>query len=258
VITVRRRLHVELHYHVLSLLDLGRDAASLFDCRRKPRSWSTALRDAYLAAPGRLLLQGLPLFTADLAGLLDALAGDRLFPAGGAADRRLCSRFAEALLAEAAEVERQWRADEPASARRAADFLAAAASVARVRTALWSQAGAPEPALEVLDCPSLRSEGGTHGRSTARAAGHVVAVALAAPLDQVLCQILHEEMHPVTDRALLAEFPPGARDTRVGADGFALHARIEKAAVDTGQRLIDAYAPELAAAYRHWRGRHGA
>ena len=89
-----------------------------------------------------------------------------------------------------------------------------------------------------------------------------VAVALDRPVEHVICQVFHEEVHPVTDPAVLAhagagDHGYGSRDTREGSRGFALHQLLEFAAVETGQAIIDARAPKLRAAYARWRARFG-
>ena len=118
-----------------------------------------------------------------------------------------------------------------------------------LRRALWEQHDTP--ALTVLDCPAL----GLAGRGASDLHGRVVAVSLAAPIDHLLCQILHEEIHAVTDPVIRESLPRTPQDTRTGTAGHALHAALEHAAIEVGEALILARAPEWMAAYARWRGR---
>jgi hypothetical protein len=121
-----------------------------------------------------------------------------------------------------------------------------------LRGALWEQQGGP-PQLTVLDCPALHLA----GRGASDEHGHVIAVNLAAPIDHLLCQILHEEVHPVTDPVIRDTMSSIAQDTRTGTPGHALHAALEHAAVEVGEALIQARVPDWSAAYARWRSRFG-
>ena len=69
-----RAFHADLHYHVLSHLDLGRDAANLLVKRTVVPVWTEALRAAYLKEhPASLTLQFTPLYCADLDALKQKL-----------------------------------------------------------------------------------------------------------------------------------------------------------------------------------------
>ena len=105
----------------------------------------------------------------------------------------------------------------------------------------------------MLDCQAL----GSHGRGMAAGAERVVAVALDRPRGQVLCQVFHEEVHPVSDPRVLCAAAAGARDTRAGTPGHAHHMALETAAVRWGGELITSVAPEFGADYRTWRARFG-
>jgi hypothetical protein len=84
---------------------------------------------------------------------------------------------------------------------------------------------------------------------------HRVAVSLAEPDEHVLMQVLHEEVHPVSDPHVELPAGSGPRDTRAGADGFAVHAALEDLAVRTTEALLQVHAPELVPAFVRWRTR---
>lgn len=123
-----------------------------------------------------------------------------------------------------------------------------------LRSALWERQGTP-PALTVVDCPAL----GRAGRAVASGQGRVVAVSLAEPAEHVLCQVLHEETHAVTDGLVRESWTPSgaARDTAVDSPGYARHQALETAAIEVGDALIAARAPAWSDAYQRWRARFG-
>ena len=84
-------------------------------------------------------------------------------------------------------------------------------------------------------------------------------MSLAEPAEHVLCQVLHEETHVVTDPIVCAQWPADgpARDTAVGSAGYERHRALETAAVEVGEAVIAARAPRWLDAYRRWRGRYG-
>ncbi|MCA9708564.1 MAG: hypothetical protein KDK70_22130 [Myxococcales bacterium] len=250
-IRLRRAPEAALGYHVLAHLPLRRDAASLFDAGLPARSWVEPLHRAYAAAPGRLVVQALGLRHAD--GGLDALADDP--PAGlrDDAGRRLLACFLEAVEHERPAFMAAWEADAArAEARRAEVEAVLVEPLAVLRGALWEQQG-PAPPLTVLDCPAL----GPCGRGGATPHERRVAVSLAAPVEHLLCQIFHEEVHPVTD-PVVREGLPEIQDTRAGSAGHAVHAALEAAAIEVGEAVILARAPRWADAYARWRARFGA
>ena len=245
-VEVVRALHVELVYHVLSHLDLGRDAASLHDPARPARPWVEPLRAAYEAAPARLAVQVLPLRASDLEHLRRVLAS--------AAPGSLAACLLDAVEEQLGAVEARWAADRPAAVRRLGSLRPwLGARLAPLREALWARTDQPAPPLRLLDCPSLAAGDWSLGRATWDGGGRVCAVSLAPPREHVLCQVLHEEVHPVTDPGEAA----AGQDTRPGTAGHAGHRARELRAVEVGQELVDARAPELAAAYAAWRARYG-
>lgn len=249
-VRVGRHLSATLAYHVLSHLDLGRDAASLHAPGRPRRPWAAPLRAAYGAAPGRTALQFVGLYGWTVDELVARLGEGRLATLEDPAGRRLCELFAGALEFERGAVEREFALDSAAHAARARRFAPLLAPLVRCRAALWRRLGRTPPPLVVLDCPAL----GRHGRGmTYRPTRRGVAVSLGEPPEHVFCQILHEETHPVSDRH--GRDGP-ARDTRVGARGFASHRRAEQRAVALGAEVVAAAAPELSEAFATWIARH--
>lgn len=256
-ISISRRFHAELHYFVLSHLDLGPDAASIFEPSRAPPAWTEDLCDAYRRANGRLAVQMLPLHTADLTMMLEYLT-ERSLPALADPDgQRLCDRLVDALTTERDAAQRAWQRDQDrAEARAAQAATSLTAPLADLREILWSKAGRAPPPLTVLDCPSLGNRRATHGRGLHRPDAHVIAVSLLAPPEQALIQVLHEEVHAVTDPPIRASFAT-QQQTWAGSVGLELHARLEREAVETGRRLIAKHAPTLRSAYDIWLCRYG-
>lgn len=227
-------------FAVLAHLDLGADAASLFDSTLSPQPWAPALLEAYRAAPGRLTLHGIGL--SHPRGLVERLRGDPPASLVDTFGRRLCARTADAV--DALSAHPVPYAEVPASI---------VEPLTTLRAALWEREGSP-PALTVADCPAL----GLCGRATETAAGRVVAVSLAQPAEHVLCQVLHEETHALTDPVVRASWTAGpSRDTAVGSAGFHRHQALEVAAVEVGDALIRARTPQWVPAYERWRARFG-
>lgn len=255
-ITLSRPLHAQLLYHVLSHLDLGEDAASLLRPGLPARPWVRGLLEAYLAAPNRLAVQVLALFTDDLEQMNRWLTADAEFPGAGDEDRRLAGRLAAALDVEQKRVTEAEQAFQPNNA----GLLKTITPVlSPLRKALWKEAGKSPPELSILDCPALATPNGTHGRATPRTDGNllVVAVALAAPTEQLLCQLLHEEIHAVTDPE--TDHDPGhpGQDTRLHSPGAQRHHQLELRAARRGRELIRDHAPDMQASYATWMRRHG-
>jgi hypothetical protein len=248
----RREPEPALVLHVLAHLDLGRDAASIFDETLPERAWAAGLREAYGAAPGRLQVHALGLrwrSRAQLDALREAPPPGLRDPAG----RRLLGCLLDAMASEHEAFTTGWIASErEATARREEVITSIAAPLDVLRRALWEQHGEP-PALTVLDCPAL----GLAGRGASDEHGRVVAVSLAAPLDHLLCQIVHEEIHAVTDAIVRETMSSTPQHTRAGTAGHALHAALEHAAVEVGQALIETRAPAWVEAYARWRRRLG-
>jgi hypothetical protein len=252
-IVVTRSRPAAACFEVLAAVDLGADAANLF---RRPAvgdaspPWAAPLRLAYQAAPGRLALQVIGLHHATIGELRDAL---REGPPGlrDAPGHRLATAFAEAL--RPLTDDPAFDDDAAGHTRRTNAFVAEALEdLTTLRAALWETRPQAMPRLTILDCPAL----GLAGRATTAAdGGHVVAVNLGAGPEHALMQILHEQVHPVTDPLVVPSLE--GRTTEVGTPGFATHARVERVAIDVGAALVDARAPHLRDAYARWAARFG-
>lgn len=223
-IRVERVFHVELCYRVLAHLDLGKDAASLFDRSLPRRPWTRPLVEAYARDPRRLRAQFWALHTADEGALRGVLTRD---------ETELARRFQEALDAEAPRLPWPTPPIEPTFTQ----------TLQTLREALYDPA-APPP-LRVLDCRSL----GRHGRAVTRQGERVVAVSLGEPPEHALCQLFHEEVHPISDKDLTHA---KGRDTRAGSPGHAAHRALEAHAVAVGREVVMRAAPEWLEAYEAW------
>lgn len=228
-------------YAALARLDLGPDAASLFDPSLPAVPWAAGLLEAYRGAPGRLEVHAIGLVTP---GDLQTRLRER--PTAGlcdAAGRRLCLALADAM-AELASSPIEYAAVPN-------EILA---PLTELRDALWERKGGAPP-LTIADCPALRHA----GRATSTPGGRVVAVSLAEPAEHVLCQVLHEETHVVTDPVVAGQWSAQgpARDTAVGSAGYERHQALETAAVEVGEAVIAARAPGWLGAYHRWRARYG-
>ncbi|MEM6931585.1 MAG: hypothetical protein AAF602_31935, partial [Myxococcota bacterium] len=229
-------------YAVLAASDLGDDVAGL-DGARLDTPWAEAIGRAWPRAQGRLALQGLGLTHLELDALLAALASppDPLRDGPG---RTLCSAVRDGLQ----------QLDPPTGFGTAPDTLLS--DLQALREQLWAPRGLRPPPLVLLDVPAL----GRRARATTVDGERRIATSLAMPPDHVLMQVLHEEMHPVTDPLVLAELGHSLadRDTRPGARGFALHQRLEQTAVEATAAFLNARAPEHLGAFERWLGAHSA
>jgi hypothetical protein len=246
-------LHAALHFHVLSHLDLGRDSASLYNDNQEERSWVSSLLRAHQNASGRLALQFLPLQTGGLEELRHRLRHGGIQGLGDPQGRTLRAAFLAAIDLEKQLFAMAWGWEQSLQSQRLARASRALGEpLTKLREALWDGTG-PVPPLIVLDCAAL----GTHGRAVSHGDRRVVAVNLGAGMDHALLQIFHEEIHPVTDRLVMQEVEGVDRDTRAGSEGYALHQRLEEAAVARGREVIREHAPDLADGYEAWAGRFG-
>ncbi len=212
-------------YRALSALDLPGDAASLFDPATDP---DPDLAAAYAAAPGRLAVHGMGLWSRGV------LAPP---PATDPADQALFTLLAA-----------RSRPESPPERRRVAEVAAwLPERLGPLRDRLWQ--GRPPP-LRVLHVPAL----GRRGRGAVVDGEHRVAVSLDEPDDHVWMQVLHEEVHPVTDPYVLAEHS-GIRDTRAGTEGHALHLALEDLALRTTEALLATHAPAALPAFSRWLAR---
>jgi hypothetical protein len=243
-ISFRRSFHVALHYHILSHLDLGPDAASLYVPGRAAPGWAEALRQAYIAAPEEsLALQVLPLCSRDLPGMLAAL-------------RRwnsdLSRQFARVLELENPLQRENWLARAPAARRRMAEAEAEVGAVlSQLRAGLWPRPGQPAPPLYILDAPALTR----HGRATSVGGQRYCAVSLDESFAHVLFQVFHEEVHAACDNEI--DVDGGSRTTRPGTPGFDIHHALETHALQRGREVIERHAPGFLANYDRWVARFG-
>jgi hypothetical protein len=245
-IVVTRTPASQAAFSILAQMDLGADAANLHRPGAPVPPWAGPLRIAYRAAPARLQLHAVGMHHDTLEALLAALDEG---PPGlrDDAGRRLASAFADALRRFTDREALARDADAHAHRRRAFEAQALP-DLATLRAALWETRTEPPPPLTILDCPAL----GEAGRATTHAGRHVVAVGLGAGPEHALIQVLHEQIHPVTDPLVEAD---GPRDTQVGAPGFARHAQLERLALDVGAALVEARAPHRRDAYARWMAR---
>jgi len=226
---------------VLARLDLGSDAANIYDPSLPEAPWVAPLLEAYREAPGRLAIQGIALRHGSVESLLRELRFDPPEALADRAGRRLVARFAGAVRAVSAGLSADWSAARPVVPARVGLGLS------KLRRAMWH--GREAPSLVVLDAPAL----GPSGRAVQVGAERRVAVDFAQEPMHLLCQVLHEEMHGVTDPLVLAEWSGGPRDTAVGSDGYALHQALESVAVEATEVFLAARAPELIEAFEGWR-----
>ena len=245
-------LHAALHYHVLSHLDLGADAASLYDTNTESRDWIEGVLWAYGNAPGRLALQFLGIQINTLDSLREKLRyGSADTGLGDEAGRSLRAAFLAALDLERHHFSMAWNRDarlrEQRLARASSDM---GARLSALRAELWKGKGDP-PGLTVLDCPAL----GQAGRSVMLRGRRVVAVNLSSEGDQALYQILHEEVHSITDPLVMAKHAGQTRDTRVDSEGYELHQTLEHAALERGRAVLQAVTPDSMDAYEAWANR---
>jgi len=238
LIRVQSPIHADLAATILTHLDLGKDAASLYQESAPRPSWVRPLEEAYRASPQRLRLQFIGLRSDSLASLRGLVQSDALGEA-----------YRVALQAEQPRVEarrEQKRAKREACLARARAELTP--RLIPLRAALW---GAQEPPdLTIWHSPAM----GQHGRGLGGRSEQRVLVNLERPVDQALIQIFHEECHSVSDPAVQAV---AARDTRVGTSGYQAHARLEQAAVQLGRDVVTRTSPGLLSAYETFFARYG-
>ncbi len=241
------RPHVELHYRILSQIDLGDNAANLFRGETQPPRWAEELQRLYRRAPGRLMLQVVALIAEDLDVLLQLLEPGQFDAFDDADSRRLARRFSEILQRE----EERWLPEAVSSPLPGwLDVLA------QCRRHLWSQLDADCPPLRIIDVPSLADGEWTHGRATTVGGERVVAVSLDVG-EAAFVQLLHEEIHPVTDPVVRQQFGDRVRGTAPGDEGYEIHREIEGVAVEVGRALVEERAPQFRELYRRWERRYG-
>ncbi len=251
-VSFERRLAPALKYRVLSGIDLGADAANLYDPEQPELPWAAPLLRAWQEAPHRLRVQVVGMRFSELDELLHALREHPLSPSRDPADRALAERLAEALQAEASGFVRIWEQDGLRARARLRQVQGEiGAELDRLRSWLYAGQDGDPPPLRVLDCPAL----GQAGRASSWAGERLVAVSLAEPAEHVLMQVLHEELHPITDPLVRQQRSAARRDTRVGSPGHALHAELESVAIGATRALLEARAPRWLPAFESWCAR---
>ncbi len=250
VLRFERRAAPALCYRVLARLDLGFDAANLFDPSLPEASWTEALLEAWRGSPGRIVAQVFALRFDDVAVFARALEERPPVALRGPENAALCRALAAAVRADAPAFHQRWR--EPGGqARLDAVAHEIGPALRELRGLLYAGQDRDPPPLRVLDCPAL----GPAGRASTYDGERLVAVSLAEAAEHVLMQVLHEEVHPVTDPLVRLEHQGAARDTRVGSEGHALHQQLEGVAIAATQALLEARAPSWLPAFERWRSR---
>ena len=245
-VTLERRAAPALLFRVLSGIDLGVDAANLHDPSSSLRPWAEPLLEAWRRSPRRLYAQVLALRFHDPTELIRRLRTQPPAPLRGEADAALALALADAMESEAPRFLEAWAARPVADPARDAELSAA---LTQLRGALYAGQDRDPPPLRVLDCPAL----GRAGRATQYDGQRLVAASLEQPLEHVVMQLLHEEVHPVTDPIVMAEWSDEIpRDTQAGSPGHALHQQLEHVAVGATQALLQARAPRWIPAFEAW------
>jgi anaerobic magnesium-protoporphyrin IX monomethyl ester cyclase len=234
-----RWLGPALLFEVLARSDLGVDVAGLGGPREVPMpAWAERVSAAWPRARGRLALQALGMWHAEPEPLLRVLHA----PPAELRDEvglALCAAVADGVEAiMASSWSPPWSPTDPQALQEALSPL---------REGLWSPRGLRPPPLLVLDVPAL----GPRARATRHQGVRRVATSLAEPTDHALMQILHEEMHEITDP--LVQLPePLERDTRPDQPGFELHRQLEQTAIAATAAYLEARAPERLPAFTRW------
>lgn len=212
---------VQRGYHVLAHLDLGPDAASIHDPALQA-PWAPELTAAMLTSPHRITLQGI---------ILRCKTDEELYAALKARPEPVYALFAEACR----------QVDPPSPEPVCHDGLAS--ELQRLAGLLWQHR---PPPLRLIDAPAL----GRHGRAGWRGKERLVAVSAAMPREHIVQQVVHEWMHAITDPLVQADH--GARDTRMGSDGFAIHQQLEQVALMATEALLTEKAPEHLPGFHRW------
>lgn len=227
-----------LGFHVLAHLADDGDVAGLHDPGlRAP--WVDELQRHWDRCSSRNQLQWCLLRHRTVDALLGQLRrdpGDALRTRQGAS---LCSLFADIVAHERAAFEAHW-SDAPA-------ILRDRQHVCALLAPLLSRLGTRRLPVTIVHVPAL----GRRARATDTIGGRVVATSLASPDDHLVLQVLHEEMHAVTDPLVLRSSDL-ARSTRAHEPGWALHQVLEETAVDATLAFLDARAPEWLPAFERW------
>jgi hypothetical protein len=234
-------------FAIVAQLPFGQDAATLYPLPKALADGvlvtpltperASALLEFYLGAHGRLSLQFGPLWVDDDATCERLLEEGVLKALSNNTGRKLLSCFKLA-----------WE-ETSVVAPVVPECTSLVERLGELRAALWGTA--VPPSLSLWHCSAL----GPHARAVSRRGGaRVVAADLTQPL--ALIQVFHEECHPRSDPTAVDSALHRHRETRVGTPGFSVHAALERAAVELGDRILEEHAPDLLSDYMMWKVRH--
>lgn len=225
------------YYDVLARLDIGPNAASIFDGRTAP--WSERLAALHPNGDRSDHVQVLPLITPGIEELIAILrqAGD------------FEHELAAVVEATAPIAAAGWTELRPVYEQRLDEAVAAIAEpLAAARTALWTRAKKRPPPLLVLDARPL----GRHARGASFEGRQIVAASFDQSDEDLFCRLLHEETHAVSDPAVFREHAGRTRSTNRGDDGYAVHRAVEAAALSLADDVVNEAVPELARHHHAW------
>lgn len=239
--------------------------------------WKSSLKDAYNQDPNRLHLHGLILTSTHLSDLLSTLHEssqltgtlrdcfiDALTQETKAFYRTWGHEIAEESAVDIASIIRQFDQFEDhwlsidsnqGISEITRSFMASMPmsilspllrDFQRCRRSLFQ--GAP-PSLTLLHSPALYSS----GRGAQFSADHrLIAVSFLSSSSWVFCQMLHEEVHVVTD-LLFDPTQLTSRDSRQNQTGYMVHQTLELKAVDRTSELIRQSCPQRIPDDINWR-----
>ena len=225
-------------FKVLSMLRLTDDAANINSVDADSPSWLPLLERAYHKADGRLALQGLPLQFPELIDLIAALdkpPNALRNPEG----MRLCSMFKTAVLSvDVKKIE---------SSKPSLDLIFN--DIMPLRAHLYQQINHNMPRLVVYDVPEL----GNSARAISLNGERRIALSTEQSTAHIRMQLLHEEIHPITDPMVLNGNKLDARSTRVCDEGYEIHLTLENTVLNVTEALLSQLRPDLLDDFYGWR-----
>ncbi len=226
-----------LWFGIWAGVDLGDDRANSYLSATGTPTWAPAIAEAWTRTPNALSILALGLQFEAIDELEQAL-----IVRGGA----LCEALLAAIRAEREGFEQGWAMTARLRAQRLDGVSAQLETLHRWRQWLWTVKGPPPPLL-LLDVPAL----GAQARAATVGERRVVAADLGRAEDLLLLQILHEEVHPITDPVVLRDFTQ-ARETQPGTPGFVVHRELERVAVAATEAFLKARDPQWIPAFERW------
>ena len=199
---------------------------------RDDAPWARVIAETWPRCRGRAVLPRLGLAHLELDALVRALRWPPQ-PLSDRTGRALCAAVATGL--EAGR-------DDPLTGHGVV-AEGVLSQIEAFRADLWAPQGLRPPPLVLLDVPAL----GIASRAATVGGTWRVGTSLAMPDDYVLMQLLHEEIHLVTD--------PTVRVT--DASGDRLHRRLERTALNATAAFLHARAPDHLPAFERWRRGQG-